>query len=172
MYKVLNIDGTDYKLEYTMEAALFGECTEIVTEIIEQISEASSGTDKSLPPEELVREVKERMRMYIKTISCIPKKVLTLFYAGLMEHHGTHFSGDGTVRNEEDAKKLLTQFLKERKGEDEGDFFGVLNMIMGQMEEDGFFDLTGLNKAFQVKKTPRVPQDRKKKETKVSENKS
>lgn len=170
MYKILKINGREYKLEYTMEAALFGECTEITTEVIEQISEATSGVDKTLPPDKLAKEVKERMRMYVKTISNIPRKVLTLFYAGLLEHHGAHPGGDGTIKNEQDAKELLAQFLREHKGEDDGDFFGVMRIILDQMEEDGFFDLTGLNKAFQVKKPAKQPQDHKKKTTKVSEN--
>lgn len=171
MYKVLRIGDKDYKFEFTMEAALFGECTETATTIIEEIAEASSGVNTKLSQDKLAEELRKRMEQYIKTISNLPQKVLILFYAGLLEHHGVHPNGDGSVRNEQDAKEILRMYLKEHKGQDDGDFFGVLKMILDQMGEDGFFDLTGLNKAFQTeKKQPKQPQDHKKKSIKASEN--
>lgn len=171
MYKVLNIGGEDYKLEYTMEAALFGECTETATQIIEQIAEASAEVDENLPDDEKEKQLRNKLKDYIKTVSNLPQKVLTLFYAGLIEHHGTHPLGDGTVKNLQDAKEILFKFFKENKGKDEGDFMGMMKLIIDQMGEDGFFDLVGLNKAFQVPEKPvKQPQDHKKKATKVSEN--
>lgn len=173
MYKVLNIEGKDYKLEYTMEAALFGECVEMVTKILEGFAEVSSGINDSsnIAPDEALNEVKERLNGFIGTISNIPSKTVSIFYAGLLEHHGTHPLGDGLVPNKQVAKALLFKFMQEHKGQEEGDFLGILNMILGQMEEDGFFEFTGLNKVFQApaKKT-KQPQDHKKKTTKTLEN--
>lgn len=171
MYKILNIGGQDYKLEYTMEAALFGECAEVTTKIIEQFAEINASIDTNTTAKNALKEAKEKLEAYIKTISNVPQKVLTLFYAGLLEHHGSHPEGDGLVPNLQAAKVLLFKYMKEHNGEDEGDFFGVFNMILGQMEEDGFFDLTGLNRMLNAQtKKPKQPQDHKKKTVKVLEN--
>ncbi len=173
MYKVLNIEGKDYKLEYTMEAALFGECVEMVTKILEGFAEVSSGINETeeISLEETFTEVRKRLNGFISTISNIPSKTVSIFYAGLLEHHGTHPLGDGLVPSQQVAKTLLFKFMQEHKGQEEGDFFGILNMILGQMEEDGFFEFTGLNKAFQTQeKKTKQPQDHKKKTVKTLES--
>ena len=96
----------------------------------------------------------------IKGMSSIPQTTLHMFYAGLLEHHGTGSDGDGTVTSIDDAKTLLKQHISENKT----NFYAVMEMIMGQMAEDGFLDLIGLNEMLQTeeeepKKTPKVPQD-------------
>ena len=97
-------------------------------------------------------------------MSNVPQTTLHMFYAGLLEHHGTGSDGDGTVTSIEDAKVLLKQYISENKT----NFYAVMEMIMGQMAEDGFLDLIGLNDMIQTeeeepKKTPKVPQDHLKK---------
>ena len=42
MYKMLNIGGKDYKIEYTMEAALCNECVEETTNLLVEMGTASS----------------------------------------------------------------------------------------------------------------------------------
>lgn len=171
MYKVLEIGGKDYKLEYSMEASLYGDCTDEVLHFIEKTAEVSVEIDPDTPAEQLEGIMRDKMAKYIHNISNLPQRVLTLFYAGLIEHHGNHSGGDRTVCGKDDAKRLLAQYLREHRGDEYGDFFSMMNMIIEQMGEDGFFDLIGLDKAFRIPdaKQQKQPQDHKKKITKISE---
>lgn len=148
MYKIININKKDYKLEYSLEASLYPESTEKLLEFIS----LDAGNDKN------------EIKSIIKGVSNVPQTTLHMFYAGLLEHHGTGSDGDGTVTSIEDAKTLLKQYISENKTS----FYTVMEMIIEQMDEDGFLDLIGLNDMIQtkkeeLKKTPKVPQDHLKK---------
>lgn len=97
-------------------------------------------------------------------VSNIPQTALTIFYAGLMEAHGTHADGDGRVPDIQTAKRLLAQYAKEHAEDDIGNFYGILEICIEQMGEDDFFKLVGLDRIIaagqkKVKKVPKVPQD-------------
>lgn len=151
MYKVIKIDGTDYKLEYSFEAALYEDCTEAVLNIFNLMSDGDS-------PESI-----------IKGMSNVPQTAITLFYAGLLEHHGDE------VRSIADAKKLAIAHIKSMDGD--GSFYGLLKECIDQMGEDGFFKLVGLDELMSPEEEPiqmpKTPQDHKpktrKKATTVSE---
>lgn len=148
MCKIININKKDYKLEYSLEASLYPESTEKLLEFISLDAENDKNKIKSI----------------IKGMSNVPQTTLHMFYAGLLEHHGTGSDGDGTVTSIEDAKTLLKQYISENKTS----FYTVMEMIIEQMGEDGFLDLIGLNDMIQTeeeepKKTPKVPQDHLKK---------
>ncbi len=148
MYKIININKKDYKLEYSLEASLYPESTEKLLEFISLDAENDKNKIKSI----------------IKGMSNVPQTTLHMFYAGLLEHHGTGSDGDGTVTSIEDAKTLLKQYISENKTS----FYTVMEMIIEQMGEDGFLDLIGLNDMIQTeeekpKKTLKVPQDHLKK---------
>lgn len=156
MYKVLKIGDKEYKLEYSIEASLYDSCA---TNVMNTLVATSGGTEKS------VREM-------VSGMANIPSAALTVFYAGLMQYHGNHSEGDGTVPNLETAKKLLIQFISEHKDDENGNFYGVFSMCLEQMEEDGFFKLTGLetildsiNQTPKLKKSPKKPSDHQKKVT-------
>ena len=127
---------------------------------------------KDIVPEQLEKVLRDKLEMHIKNFSDLPRRVLTLFYAGLLEHHGAE--GDGRVMSKKAAKKLLSDYFREHKDEETGNFYGMMNLIITQMGEDGFFELAGLNNMFKTadKKNPKQPQDHKKKITKVSEKES
>lgn len=129
MYKVLRIGGRDYKMEYSVEASLYADCTSSLTGLMTEIQIAGENKD---------------IRKVISEISNIPQTALTIFYAGLMEHHGVHPDGDGSVPDIQTAKRLIAQYLKEHTDDDTGNFFGIMQMCIEQMGEDGFFKLTGL----------------------------
>lgn len=129
MYKSLTIGGKDYKLEYSIEASLYADCTTSLTSLMTEIQIASENKD---------------IKKVISEISNIPQTALTMFYAGLMEHHGSHPDGDGTVPDIQTAKRLIAQYLKEHSEDDTGNFYGIMQMCIEQMGEDGFFKLTGL----------------------------
>lgn len=162
MYKVLNIGGKDYHLEYSIEASLYADCVESITDVF--------GGTSAEDDEKMSR--KERVKELFSSMANLPKTTLTVFYAGLLEAHGD--SGDKTVPDIATAKELVKQYITEHKDDDTGNFFGIFNICLEQMAEDGFFKLIGLEaltaqgEETEVKQ-PKVPQDHKKKTTKVSE---
>ena len=129
MYKVLRIGGRDYKMEYSIEASLYADCTASLTGLMTEIQIAGNNKD---------------IKKVISEISNIPQTALTIFYAGLMEHHGLHPDGDGTVPDIQTAKRLIAQYLKEHSEDDTGNFYSIMQMCIEQMGKDGFFKLTGL----------------------------
>ena len=146
MYKVLNIGNKDYKLEYSIEASLYADCVSTLTGFFTDLG-AAQGT--------------KNVKQLLKGISNLPQTALTLFYAGLIEAHGTHPEGDKTVPDIHTAKNLIAQYFKEHAEDDQGNFYSVLEMCIKQMEEDGFFKLVGLNQMLEAgqQKTRKVPQD-------------
>lgn len=90
MYKVLKIGGKDYKLEYGIEASLFDDC---VKSVMNMLVSTSGGTDRSL-------------KEMVSGMSSIPNVALNAFYAGLLQYHGNHSDGDGTVPDLDTAKNL------------------------------------------------------------------
>lgn len=154
MYKIFKIEGKDYQVEYTIEAALYEECTEAVMNFM--IDSGAAAGEKN-------------MKLLIKNLANVPQITLTLFYAGLLEHHGPHSNGDGTVKSVEDAKCLATQYFKENPDAEDGNFYGLLNALIGQMREDGFFKQIGLEQMMTSSTSnTKGPQDHKKKVTKIS----
>ena len=43
-----------------------------------------------------------------------------------------------------DAKKILKQYFAEHKDDEKGNYYDLYALLLGQMEEDGFFGLIGL----------------------------
>lgn len=149
MYKILNIGGEEYKLEFSIEASLRNECIEKITEIMMLLSAADNNGD--------VRDV-------LKGLSNIPGTALECFYSGLLEHHGSN--GDGSVKNIGDAKRLVVSMIRDDESE-YSNWNDIMTLCVNQMAEDGFFELVGL---VDKKKEPKTPQDHRRKVRKVTEN--
>lgn len=88
-----------------------------------------------------------------------------MFHAGLLENHNVTLS---------DSKRLIAQYIREHKEDETGSFYGVMEMLMEDMGNDGFFELIGLDSMFakaenQIKEenAKKTPQDHKKKQTKT-----
>lgn len=126
MYKTITIGEKDYKLEYSIEASLYGDCVASVTSLVSEIGEAGKNGETY---------------KVISELSNLPKVALTIFYAGLLEAHGSHPEGDGCVPDKQTAKKLAAQYMKEN---DIRDWYEIYSICTKQMEEDGFFSLTGM----------------------------
>ena len=141
--KTIKIGDKDYKIEFTIEASLFNECTEKVTGLMYAMSEAGNA---------------ENIKNMISSMSDIPQTTLTMFYAGLLEHHGE--DGDKSVLSKNDAKKLIKQYFKEHSEDETGNFYGFMEILIGQMVDDGFFNQIGLvqvaNQTKEQKKTVSV----------------
>lgn len=146
MYKVLTIGGKDYRLEYTVEAALYKDG-------IDRIVNFLSGTygiagekemTKELSDEDKIKVRKELLTNFRSEILGLPDAALTIFYAGLLEYHGP--DGDGEIQSKGDAKRLVKQLFSEQQEDGITDFAALLSMCIEQMGEDGFFKRTGLEK--------------------------
>lgn len=144
----LRIDGKIYSIEYTIEASLCAECTEAVTNLMTDVAQA---------------EGEQNIRKLISSMANIPQTTLTMLYAGLLEKHG--IDGDNTVKTKDDAKRLIKTYFTENPDEN---FHSLMNELMEQMSNDGFFKQIGLEQmteAVQTKKAKK-PQDHQKKQTK------
>ena len=157
MYRVLEVSGVPYRIEYTIEAALYEECIETVTNFMIGMGEASGEKD---------------IKMLIKNMANVPSLTITLLYAGLLEHHGTHKGADGTVTCLEDAKQIAAQYIRENKDSESGNFYGLMEILLKQMGDDGFFRQIGLEQMMQeTEPKTKKPQDHKKKSAPISEAK-
>ena len=145
----LEINGKEYTFEFTIEASMYGDCVESVTNLFLKIGEA---------------EEEGNTANVLTSIANIPKTTMVMFYAGLLENHSD------TIKGMADAKDLVKQYFSEHKEDGEGDFYSLMTKLLSCMEDDGFFDLTGLGKMMreseQSAKSPKTPQDHKKKATK------
>lgn len=128
MYKIITIGRKDYRLQYSVGAALYKDCVDGLTQLFTKI--AKSKGQSQLPE-------------LLSAMSDIPSVTLKAFYAGLIKHHG--LKGDRTVLSLDAAEDLLEQYIEENSESDNGNMFGVLNELIEQMENDGFFKQIGLS---------------------------
>lgn len=144
---VLNIKGKDYTFEFTIEASLYNKCTESIAGLFADLSIAQEEQD---------------IKKTISSLGNLPQTTLTMFYAGLMEYHSDE------ITSIDDAKNLLRDYFKEHKEDGKGNFYEVMQLMLEQMENDGFFEQIGLTQMLteenQVKEVKK-PQDHKKKTT-------
>lgn len=122
----MEINGKNYRLEYTVEAALCDECVERTMNLFMELGEAENEKD---------------VKKVVSAMTDIPRTALYLFYGGLLENHSDEIKGVG------DAKKLISIYFKENKDKDDANFYGLLEMCLTQMKEDGFFNQIGLGQA-------------------------
>lgn len=154
--KTITVDNKDYVLKYAFEAA---EHKETVQNMFNVLSGAylvrhgkTSGEDiEASSANAMIDGVSEM-------VSEIPHICITAFYAGLLEENPL---------SKEDAKAVMRAYMTENKIS----YRKLFEEIKQCMEDDGFFDLSGLtemltemNKSIeeQTKKLPKQPQDHKK----------
>ena len=151
MYKVIRINGEDYKVEFSIEASLYNDCIEKITGLMFDVDAGQSTNN---------------IKQALSGISDIPNTAVHCLYAGLLEHHGTE-SGDGKVPNLATAKRLAAALLKDENSE-YSNWYDILTMCANQMGEDGFFELIGLTGLMTGEETTQK-RGRKKKVVEVSE---
>ena len=128
------VEGKEYTLEYTFEAAENQKCVDAMTDIFGGAMMTKIDETKS---EAL------QIRDFLMTISDLPRMAMDMFYAGLLENHGE--DGDGTITSRLDAKRLYKKFCKENPEDAMAtSYYGLITVISNQMEEAGFFKRTGL----------------------------
>ena len=130
--KRITINNKEYIFEFTIEASLYDECTKSFMDTFVKGGMVQGAAE--------LNDVEAALDNLLDTIANLPQKTLTLFYAGLLEHHGVE--GDGSVQSKSDAKKLLAAYLKESNKS----FRDVITEMTQLMADDHFFELIGLDK--------------------------
>lgn len=155
----LKIGEKDYTLEYSFMAA---EHNETVQKMFNVVSGAYLIRKANITGENKEDIANAMLEGTGEMVADIPHIVKTAFYSGLLENHNV---------SQEDAYNLMKQYMKENKIS----FKKLFDDIKTCMEDDGFFDLSGLAEMMEEmnqnveaqtkKKTPKTPQDHKKKST-------
>jgi hypothetical protein len=159
----LKIGEKDYTLEYSFMAAEHKQTVQKMFAVLscEPLVRKTSAVqeEENVKKEDIARAMLEGTG---EMVADMPHIVKTVFYSGLLENHDV---------SQEDAYNLMKQYMKENKIS----FKKLFDDIKTCMEDDGFFDLSGLtemmeemNKSVEAqtkKKTPKTPQDHKKKLT-------
>lgn len=162
--KTIQIGNEEFKLEYSFEAA---ENRDVVQKMFNALSMSYIGKRLDLEGENSKTEVAAAMiDGTAELVSEIPHICVDAFYAGLLENNPV---------SREESKNLMKQYMKEKKLS----FNKLYTEIKECMEDDGFFDLTGLTEMVaqmngaeeSEKKAPKTPQDHKPKEVKSTSTK-
>ena len=150
--KAITVNGNEYKLEFSFEAVEHKELVKKMFDIVSGAIFVKSAKDLSKPTSEDMIDGSGNM------IAELPHICVTAFYAGLLENNPV---------SQEEAKTLMKAYMKENKLS-----FKMLYEELRQcMEDDGFFDLSGLREMSESmneemeEKINKIPQDHRKKQT-------
>lgn len=154
--KTLTINGNEYKLEYTFEASEHKDTVQKMFKVLSGAYLMRKGVVIDETDEEKAKEamVNAMIDGSAEMVADVPHIVKSAFYAGLLEHN---------PKSEEEAYSLMKEYMKENKIS----YRKLFEDIKECMEDDGFFDLSGLTEMLQEmngtpKKPKKVPQDHKK----------
>ena len=125
----IRVAGKTYTIKFSYRAARYKNCADTVMSLLVRVGEA---------------EEKEDLQALVGEVTDIPLKATELFYAGLLQMHGNHPKGDGSVPDIETAEELLDEYLEENRDQ-KLSYSTVLTSLIECMGNDGFFDLIGLN---------------------------
>lgn len=154
--KRIMIGGKEYTFEFTIEATLYDTGIEEVINQMIGLGVIQEEANKA----ETVDERLDVLRNYVRQSATFARDAASMFYAGLLEHHG--INGDGTIKSKADANALLKQYLNENA---DLDMYMVYTEMIEEIGKDNFFKKVGYDKMFQTQEQPtKKPQDHKKKE--------
>ena len=160
--KRITIGGKEYTLTFNIMASLYSECTEM-------IMNEFMAYGKTLGAAEM-NDMDGALDKLVKSISNTTEETVTLFYASLLEYHGTR-RGDGTIKAKDDALDLLYAYFEENEGKT---LYDVYSELMELIVEDNFFEKTGLNQRlsqmFKTKESETEPETEPKKKAKTRKN--
>ena len=150
--KAITVNGNEYKLEFGFEAVEHKELVKKMFDIVSGAIFVKSAKDLSKPTSEDMIDGSGNM------IAELPHICVTAFYAGLLENNPV---------SQEEAKTLMKAYMKENKLS----FVKLYEELRQCMEDDGFFDLSGLREMSESmneemeEKITKIPQDHRKKQT-------
>lgn len=160
----LKIGEKDYTLEYSFMAAEHNETVQKMFNVVSGAYLIKKTDFASNKNEEELTAIKGEIASAMiegtaEMVADIPHIVKTAFYSGLLENHNV---------SQEEAYDLMKQYMKENKIS----FRKLFEDIKKCMEDDGFFDLSGLtemmaemNQSVKAQAKKKTPQDHKKKTT-------
>lgn len=165
---IIKVNNKEYTIEYTFEAAHNKKCVDVCWNQFTGAGMMKNAALNELEDSETTSKVMTLDNL-IGFMSDIPETVITLLYAGLLEHHGPD-SGDPVINTGRDARNLYKQFYKENPESELASDMEMFNAIKVQMEEDGFFKRIGLESFMEKMRQAesqgelkKAPQDHKKK---------
>lgn len=153
--KTLVIGDKEFTLEYSFAAAEHKKTVQNMFNVLSMAYVAKTGVDETDDKASMANAMIEGVS---EMVADVPHIVRNAFYAGLLENNPV---------SEEEAYELMKQYMKANKIS----YNGLFEDIKECMEEDGFFDLSGLTDILQKtgeniqksqKKARKVPQDHKK----------
>lgn len=153
--KKFEANGKEYTLEYSFMAAEHKDTVQKMFNVvsgaylIKQVNGVSDENKESVA-NAMIEGTGEM-------IADIPHIVKTAFYSGLLENHGV---------SEDESYGIMKAYMKENKIS----FRKLFEDIKECMEDDGFFDLSGLTEMLEemeetIETHTKKPQDHKKKST-------
>lgn len=150
--RTISIDGKEYVLEYSFAAA---EHRETVQKMFNVVSGAYLVKDATFDSKEENEDKKNNtvatmINGVSEMVADIPHIVKTAFYSGLLEHQPNI--------KEDEAYQLMKAYMKANKIS----FNKLFEDIKTCMEDDGFFDLSGLTEMMEnMKKSMEAAQAEK-----------
>lgn len=166
----ITVKGKEYTIEYTFEAAHNKKCVDVCWNYFSGAYMMKGTAIGELENSETAGKVATIDKL-IDSMSDIPDMVITLLYAGLLEHH------EDEIQSDKDARNLYKAFCKENPEDVLASDFAMFEAIKTQMEEDGFFKRIGLESFLKQmteqetqEKSQKAPQDHKRKSASRSGN--
>ena len=147
--KIIEIDEKEYKLEFGFEAAEYKNLVQKMFKILCGAYVVESANNMEEPT------AKDVINGTASMVGDLPEICTDAFYAGLIEHNSA---------SKEEAKALMREFMKKEKIS----FMKLYTILKDCMEDDGFFNLSGLTDMMEEMygtSKPKAPQDHKKKQT-------
>jgi len=137
MYKIITIAGHEYKIEYSIEASMYNDFVEKISDYVinfsTMIAKNNVKGEGVKSQNDLINLSTDAIKEMLKVqATSTPKLALYGFRAGLMEHQDISL---------EDSKSLYKQYLTEyhKTATD------VLAEVMEKVQEDNFFAMIGLD---------------------------
>lgn len=125
--RTIKIGDKEYVIEYTFEAAEHKNTVQKMFNVLTGAYALKSSVGAENEQDAAAGMIDGVSGM----VADIPHIVKTAFYSGLLEHNPV---------SEEESKNLMKQYMKENKIS----YHKLFEDIKTYMEEDGFFDLSGL----------------------------
>ena len=132
--KTIIIGDKEYNLEFTFAAAEHKELVQSMINIMSGAYIVKNGA--SVEENDSTGAATAMINGASEMVADIPRICRVAFYAGMIENNPV---GEG------EAKELMKQYMKENKLS----FYRLFEDLKKYMEEDGFFDLSGLTETLE-----------------------
>lgn len=131
MYKTFELDGKEYRLEYSLEAYM-----------TKYVGMDGAYRTHVAPLVELMQRMNETDDAAAAVAAFdMPDVACHAMYAGLLRWQGRGKRGDKSVVTFDDAAELCMELIEANPGDEYlGSWAGLIRMCIEQIEADGFFE--------------------------------